>query len=150
MNNYIRFVICLLLVVVLTACNDENSDGHNPSVQFEYPVNASSEEWSSYQTRSSMVAALRIPEEILIDLTTERLVELVFEFPLLGDLIAHNSTEIALSSFENDCDAFRELANRDEAAKILSNYIANLPEDSYLEIMAAQVLMSSKTIFGEN
>jgi hypothetical protein len=118
--------------------------------KFEYPITTSSEEWKEFTTRDQMIAATRIPEEILKDMTTEELVVALFEYPLLVNLVLYNDDEIALREFEIICDAYRELITRNDSAYVLQEYINNLEDEEVIQKIASEVLLNSKIIFTQS
>ena len=142
--------IIILLLFAFFACIGSGGVEAKSKEKFEYQVNTSSEEWSQFNTKDEMVDAVRIPHKILKAMTTEELIIAVFEYPLIINILAYNEDEIALKEFEKECDAFKELIKREDAAPVLEFYIINLTEEQQLEKMVSKVLLNSKKIFNES
>lgn len=144
MKKILGFIFVLLFVFTFI-----DGAGVLAKEKFEYPITTSSEEWKEFTTRDQMIAATRIPEEILKDMTTEELVVALFEYPLLINVYAYNNNDVALRMFERDCDAFKELITRNDAAVVLNKYFDTIPKDDFLGIKASEVFSSSEKIFNE-
>ena len=56
---------------------------HTP---YEYPVRPGSAQWQKFESRSEMVDACQIPQDILDNLSTQALLETILDYPLLSDM----------------------------------------------------------------
>ncbi|MFH1693410.1 MAG: hypothetical protein ABH890_03940 [Bacillota bacterium] len=98
-----------------------------------YSVTTSSEEWRTFKSREEMVDATRISPSKLEEMSNQELVKAILDYPLLGDLIAHNDNEIAFKQFYDGCDAYRELVDRKGGVEELHFELINLPADEILK-----------------
>ena len=56
-----------------------------------YPIRPGTPEWEAFTSHEAMVRACQIPEGLLENLTTEKLIDAVLDYPLLGDMRLFNS-----------------------------------------------------------
>lgn len=152
-------LICLFLstaillstnIFAYAAVNDEVAK----SAEYEYEINSNSPKWKEFISHDEMVAACRIPDEKIKDMSTEQLVSAYLNYPLLGDMYAYNTTEMGFEALRSQCNALDELLSRKDAGEaILSRYntvrlynsataddasFNDFIEPSALEILAAQ------------
>ena len=137
-------------IFAYAAVNDEVAK----SAEYEYEINSNSPKWKEFISHDEMVAACRIPDEKIKDMSTEQLVSAYLNYPLLGDMYAYNTTEMGFEALRSQCNALDELLSRKDAGEaILSRYntvrlynyataddasFNDFIEPSALEILAAQ------------
>lgn len=135
-------ILIILLTIVTFASVSVDTVYAKEGKRFEYSITTADEGWKEFQTKSEMVEALRIPEDVLKSLTTQELIELVYSYPLIVDLHLYNSVDDALNAFELNCDAYRELITRNDAYVTLQNNSERFDTASF-ESYTTEILLSS-------
>ncbi len=120
-----------------------------------YPINPNTPEWSTMQTSDELIAACRISEDALKNMTTEEVVDAVLSFPLIIDLYAYNNLDTALKHLSTISDAYRELLTRDDAAHILSQALISAhsvesESTSKLPSYTIEILLSDQRLMGSD
>ena len=101
---------------------------------WDYPVKPGMEEWKNFHSNEEMVNACQIPGDILFSLSTEDLMELCLQYPLLYDVFAFNFLSMGADKLFNDFNGIRELFKREEAAKeLLRHYSYTMQNLSFLD-----------------
>lgn len=98
-----------------------------------YTVYPGNSEWNALEDVESKVAACRIPEEELQEMTDEDLVEAVLEYPFLLDLFTVDDVRACVKWQEENCDALRELIRRGTATEVLLAKVKALYIDVHVE-----------------
>lgn len=122
----------------------EGEDGIN------YPVTADNVEWNDFQSHEEMVEVCNMPDELLAGLSTDELVNLMLEYPLLGDLFLYDDISVGFETLAENSNILTELLEREDGArKLLEAYCrfeiieeTELPE----EVVSAEEPYSSKVI----
>lgn len=65
----------------------------NANGGYEYPVQPGSDKWTNFINHNSMASVCQIPKSILTIMSTDKLLEAVLKYPLLGDIFAFNSDQ---------------------------------------------------------
>ena len=60
---------------------------------YDFPIKPGTEEWKAMVSHDEMLKACQVPELVLQKMSTEGLVETVLNYPLYGDMKAHNSLQ---------------------------------------------------------
>ena len=79
---------------------------------WDYPVKPGTEEWKKFTSNEEMVNACQIPEKILSTLSTEDLMELCLQYPLIYDVFAFENLNHGLDKLFDDFNGIRELYQR--------------------------------------
>ena len=131
---------------------------------WDYPVKPGTEEWRKFQSNQEMVDACQIPEEVLLSISTDDLMKLCLNYPLLYDVFAFNNTNEGLDKLFSDFNGIREFYKREDAfEKLLGHYKTKMNNLSLLKsndtdmekglfiiyISALEVLMSYESNIGE-
>ena len=96
----------------------------NKKGEYQYPVNCDDKRWKELSCHKEMMKACNVPEKILNKLSTEQLLELVLDYPLLCDIYAYNDVEVGIYTMATRFNAFSELLCRDDCSKmVLSRYL---------------------------
>jgi len=106
-----------------TSADEWISDSEESS--FEYPINSDSSEWAQYETHDEMLAACTVPDEMLVEMSTEDLINIVLKYPLLCDIFAYDSYKEGLFELAVNFNGLRELLNRENGAELLLERYAN-------------------------
>lgn len=90
-----------------------------------YPVTPDSDEWKTLSSYEEMVSACTIPNDILQKTSTQELLKLVMDYPLLSNLYFYDTYEQGLYFLTEDFNGLRELLNREDVSAILIEYYKN-------------------------
>lgn len=115
----------------------EHEDGN-----IEYPVTENSDEWASFETHDEMVAACNIPEELLEKMSTEELVDLMLDYPLLGDLRLYENLNEGFYCLSQKSNVLAEILKREDGSQALLVAYDNLElikENSEIDNMLEEV-----------
>lgn len=91
-----------------------------PEDSFDYPVYPGMEEWASYPTLNLQMAVCQIPSSILDSMSTQAVVQAIWEHPLFTDIAKDEGNY--KSGFENiiaKTNAYKELLMREDGARCL-------------------------------
>lgn len=91
--------------------------------KFDYPIKPESDEWKTFDTHKKMVEACTIPDEIIEKMSTQELLEIVMNYPLLSDLYYYDTYEQGLYALVSEFNGLKELFKRDDGiVEILKYY----------------------------
>jgi hypothetical protein len=94
---------------------------------WDYPIKPGTEEWKKFQNNKEMVDACQIPERFLQEVSTNDLMTLCLQYPLLYDVFAFNNKNDGLKKLFVDFNGIREFSKRKEAiSKLREEYLAEL------------------------
>jgi hypothetical protein len=97
-------------------------------VRWDYPIKPGTEQWKEFQTHDEMLKACQIPEETLKELKTDELIEIMLDYPLIGDVLAFNSLEQGMGRVKGRFNGFTGLLSRKDALEyLLSKYDSTDP-----------------------
>lgn len=105
--------------------------------EISFPIDADSEEWKNFDTHDEMVEACTIPDEILAEISTADLVDLVLDYPLLIDMFSFDTYEMGMEVISKNFNGMCELLSREGAAQLLL--------DAYCE----KAVLSESSLEGE-
>jgi hypothetical protein len=88
-------------------------------IPWSFKVKPGMAEWKNYKTNSERIAACQIPDNILVSLSTEDLLELCLQYPLRIDILAYDNILEGLDRYSRTFNGFQEFINRDDAADVL-------------------------------
>ena len=120
-----------ILILCLTCCSDLTSVSEVPSSVekmksrnvsgrvFEFP----DIQWTLLDTYSQKLAACQIPDSLISQISTDELVEICMEFPLLLDAYAFQTPLIGLQTMISRFNGFKELLARKDNCCCLFNYL---------------------------
>lgn len=109
---------------------------------YEYPIYPGTEEWKEEsQNSAELREKLQIPENILIDMTTEELVDAVLDYPCFNELYFFDNMQTGFETMAETFNGVAELLNREDAGAILlskyrvvsNDYDVNSVQDDFLE-----------------
>ena len=89
-----------------------------PSAAYVYPVLPGTDEWNALKGHGEMLAVCQIPEDILKALSTEDLLEVVLDYPLMGDMFSYSTMEQGFLRVQKQFNGLQELTSRDDAEEI--------------------------------
>ncbi len=122
----VKRIITLALVCILFFVFNSNTFSKN----YDYPpVKRGTEEWKKL-TPEEKLKVCQIPEKILVDLSTEELIQDYLAFPFIDLIAAYDDWQTGFDRIYKDFNGVRELLNRDDAGKkIISVYKNMNPEE---------------------
>ena len=95
---------------------------------YDYPIKPGSPEWAQLTSSQQMDSVLQIPNDILLDMSTEGLIETCLSYPRFGDLYFAEDYQWAFEVLTSHFNGFRELLLRDDAAiKLFDRYLQMYP-----------------------
>lgn len=91
--------------------------------EIEYPITTKDKKWKDFTSHEEMVNACTIPNELLEEMTTEELVELMMDYPLMSDLLLFDDIQAGFEVMSHDSNILGELQKREDGAeKLLTRY----------------------------
>lgn len=88
----------------------------------EYPITSDSVQWKKFTTHKQMVEACTIPDEIIEKLSTQELIGMIMDYPLLCDLYYYDTYEQGLYTLVSQFNGLRELLRRKDGISELIKY----------------------------
>lgn len=86
---------------------------------FDYPVTPADDEWNDLESHEKMVEVCNMPDELLTILSTDELVNLMLDYPLLGDLLLYDDISAGFYTLAQNSNILRELLKREDGARSL-------------------------------
>ena len=86
---------------------------------YDFPVKPGSQEWAAFTSHDEMLKACQIPEALLNKMSTKGLVETVLNYPLYGDMLAHNIIQEGFEAVVSGFNGLQELLTRKDAGTML-------------------------------
>ncbi len=131
-------------------------------VTWDFPVKPGSNEWKELKNQKEKLDVCQIPDEVLKNIPTDELMELCFDYPLIYDILAFNSTQAGIDQFRKNFNGFSEFIQREEAPGLLMERYSNLQPRGYnknwtniekgyfsLELIAAELFLSQNEIISK-
>ncbi len=109
--------LLLIVAVLLITCNNLFAQDHD--VIWDFPVKPGMEEWKSLNNSYKKITACQVPGDVLPALSTEQLIEVCLNYPLLFDILAFDNILTGLETYSINFNGFRELIERSDAALVL-------------------------------
>ena len=97
------------------------SESTIPELSWDYPIKPGMEEWKNFHSYAEMVNACQIPEDILVSLSTEELLQICLGYPL-PNVLSFNRYNDGLDLMSNDYNGVKELFNREDLSKELLSW----------------------------
>jgi hypothetical protein len=86
---------------------------------YEFPVKPGTPEWAALNSHDEMLKVSQIPLERLQRMSTRDLVKTVLNYPLYGDMLAHNSLQEGFGRVADGFNGLKVLLQRDDAGLVL-------------------------------
>lgn len=132
MKNIKRILSLGLCVTVIVGSSvipvfatETNTEIENEVEEYEYSLQPDTEEWAQLN-HGERVLACQIPEETLIDMTTEELVTAVLNYPCFIDMIFYNSYQDGFEVVKDNFNGLQELLNREDSGSCLLDVYRNV------------------------
>lgn len=114
-------------IALLLSCEEEINQSvceiQKSKDVYEYPIKPGSNEWKQLNSSKEKISVCQIPEDILIDMSTDGLIESVLNNPLFGEIYLGVYPQHGFNLFYNNFNGVQALLQRkDVAAKLLDRY----------------------------
>lgn len=93
--------------------------------KISFPIVADDDMWNQFQSHDEMVMACNVPNELVEQASTDELLNLMLDYPLLGDLMLYDNAEVGLEIMSQESNILAELLSRDDGATKLLNVYNN-------------------------
>ena len=120
-----RFLLILLL------CLGWSTLMAQESIVWDFPIKPSSDGWKKLYDQDMKVQACKIPIEILPNISTQNLVDLCLNYPLLINITAFSSFQFGMDDFKKNFNGIVELYRRNEGPKLLIEKYTNLSPKNF-------------------
>jgi len=161
--NYLLFFTCLFFI----ACNNKISQDttfpykilfqknlgcmnmSRPADSYNYPVYPGMKEWENLTTSQAMVDACQIPTNTLSKMSTQAIVQAIWEYPLLPEVTHRFEYQFDFEGMFSENNAYMELVKRTDAGTALFERLALVNPLTPLPRLESQVLelLISQTVF---
>lgn len=109
----------------LEAKTSSNQWKKNKENDLIFPIDTDSNQWKNMTSHVEMIRACNVPDDVLCQSSTEELLNLVLDYPILCDVFAYNDNLEGVCALARQFNAFGELLTRkDVAAVVLNKYLA--------------------------
>lgn len=132
-----KFIFGIAILLTLVACNEElqidpkqsttgNKTRAFTAQTFSFDSVTKPEIWKTFQTLEEMQSACQIPDDVLSNLSTEKLVQICMDYPLFGNYLAYDNETFGIKKVMAGFNGFTELKKRTDAAEKLLDRYANV------------------------
>ena len=90
-----------------------------PKGSYNYPVYPGTEEWKHFQTGEEMDEACQVPLDILSTMSTQALLQAIWEFPLIFWIFHRSQYQSGFESYFFKNNAYNELITRQDAGSCI-------------------------------
>ena len=132
-KTFLFAVISLFLLVMIVGCEEESKlkvteeEQSNGQTQtrlakeraWDYRVKPGTAEWSLLKDEKERIAAVQIPEDVLMSSSSEEIVDMVIDFPLFGYFTAFNTPQEGFLIMLYRFNLFKHLLSRKDVGKDL-------------------------------
>lgn len=94
--------------------------------QVKFAIDIFDDQWKELYTQEEMINACQLPAELLEKLTTEELLKLTEQYPLLGNMYEFGIKTEGLEYLADSFNGLRELLNRDDCVDVVYSEYCNL------------------------
>lgn len=113
------FCSFLFVFVLLMICPDVL--GQNKTSSFDYPFKPGSETWNQYSSTLERVYALQIPDNVIVNLSTDTLLDICLDYPFLIELCLDDNYQKNFDLISSQFNGLSELLNRSDLFEALLN-----------------------------
>ena len=97
--------------------------GQNQNKPYDFPLKPGTKEWTNLKSNKEKVNVCQIPEAQLKLLSTDELLEICLNYPLLPDIFAFNNMQEGFEKFKHDFNGINELlVRKDISSALISKY----------------------------
>ena len=119
---------------------------------YVYPVLPGTDAWNALGSHADMLAVCQIPEDILKNLTTRELLEVVLDYPLMVDMHVYSTMEQGFRSVMRQFNGLQELVSRPDANEIAEAFSlegTRWEESSLIEMSLRAIIKYGLTTYAE-
>ncbi|MBT2562997.1 hypothetical protein J7E50_22470 [Pedobacter sp. ISL-68] len=127
----ITYLMVLFMLLQITVVSSQT--------KYTYPVQPGTSEWKKFKSTAEMINACQLPDDIVRNSTTEELLEICLNYPLIDNYVANNSYYEGFNNIVLGFNGLKEFFSRDNAHSVLLKYY--LAEDlTNIEKLNADIL----------
>jgi hypothetical protein len=97
----------------------ESMNMPRPADSYNYPIYPGMEEWAQFKTAEEMVEVCQVPEDILKTLSTQAVIQAIWEYPFLANVVHRDQYQFDFDGTFLRNNAYNELAKRTNAGAAL-------------------------------
>ncbi len=97
------------------------------STDFTYPMKPGDDKWEKMSSVEERIASLQIPENILTEISTERLLDICLDYPYLLDVMFYDDFQKGIEALRSNFNGFNELLSRKDLGKFVLAKDKNFP-----------------------
>ena len=113
---------------------EETTCDNDRELPWDYPVKPGMEEWEKLSNRREAIEACQIPEDVLSSLTTEDLLQICLQYPLIFDVLSPSFYDRGLDFVFEQFNGIRELFKREDALnELLEQYRCRIQKLPFIE-----------------
>jgi len=96
---------------------------NSKDLAYDYPIKPGTVQWKQLKNNEEKIKVCLIPENILTGLSTQDLLDVCLEYPLLNNIYAFTDIEQGIDKLFKDFNGIRELSKRPDALdKFINEY----------------------------
>lgn len=152
---------CLCSVLIGGSCSGFSANAEPSDNDSDYEFSASvfyddvmqNSEWQNTESRKKRGEMLQLPDEILEDISTDKLIEAVLDYPFFCDVYAFDNVQTGVDILFDTFNGARELLNRSDAAAVLLDKYESEPvytdadaETDILKLTYIEILLTQSSI----
>ena len=108
-----------LIIFCLFNCVVNAQMANEKTVTWDYPINLGSDGWNQCNSPSEIYEKLNIPEDVLMKLDTESLVQICLDYPAVSIFFVTNTPQQGFDGFFVQFNGIRELMSRNDVGHFL-------------------------------
>ena len=123
-----------------------------PSAAYVYPVLPGTDAWNALGSHADKLAVCQIPEDVLKALSTEDLLEVVLDYPLMVDMLVYSTMEQGFLSVKDQFNGLQELVGRPDAKEIADAFSlegTRWEESSLIEMSLNAIIKYGLTTYAD-
>ncbi len=138
-TRMIAAIFVLAAVAVgLGGCQRPAAEGeYTLTAPFDYPVKPGSREWEELSV-SERKEVCRVEDSVAREMTTQALLRTVVNYPFILEIYCYDTIDMGIEAVRDVYPPLRELLERDDAAKAISDYLATA-EDTHCQYVAQRL-----------
>jgi hypothetical protein len=150
MDNGLEMEIPDLKGEALAQAKLESMNMPRPEDSYNYPIVPGMDEWAALRSGEEMMDICQVPVDILKKMSTQAVIQSIWEHPLLFEILLRYQYQTDFDSFMSNNNAYEELKAREDAGIcLLERYTLADPVIPYAEFHEPHVLelIISQTVF---
>jgi hypothetical protein len=113
-------ILSISVLILNLACSKETPTCISVSYpdHYEYPLKPGSQEWIDLGSRNNRALACLIPQDIIMSMSTEGLLETLLNYPFILDFRAFDKMQNGFNMLKSENYGFNELYNRENIYQV--------------------------------